>query len=103
MSSTHDWTIDTIVHALPSAELRQRCLREVHLAPLDQLEEVLTRWQALALQWSTVDAPNVDAARAYLEEHGDLPPAYRADATSQDAHQEWRTRLRATREQRGAA
>ncbi|MFD5121283.1 hypothetical protein [Streptomyces sp. NPDC058385] len=62
--SGHDWSIDTIVHALPSPDMRQQALREVHLAPLDELQEVVARWRAVAVRWVEVETPRIEEARA---------------------------------------
>ncbi|WP_276314583.1 hypothetical protein [Streptomyces sp. AcE210] len=41
--SGHDWSIDTIVHARPSPDMRQQALRIVHLAPVGQLDTVVAK------------------------------------------------------------
>ncbi|KPI18789.1 hypothetical protein OK006_10203 [Actinobacteria bacterium OK006] len=101
--SSHDWSIDTIVHALPSPTMRQQCLREVHLAPLDDLESVVDRWRDVATQWVNSEAPRVDAARAEFEATGSLSAEYEETAESADRFDAWRQQMQGLRQQRGAA
>jgi hypothetical protein len=102
--SGHNWSIDAIVHALPSPAMRQQCLRDVHLAPLDELQGVLDRWQAIAVHWIEVEAPKIEEARAHFNKHGEAPPQYEEETEdSRTAHQAWRARMRQAQRDRGAA
>ncbi|MFJ2833580.1 hypothetical protein ACIPC1_39585 [Streptomyces sp. NPDC087263] len=98
-----DWSIDTIVHALPVPELRQQALREIHLAPVDQLQDVVDRWRAIAAEWTQTTAPRIEEARAQLQATGDLPSQYEETPESVDAFESWRASMQASRQQRGAA
>ncbi|WP_406485973.1 hypothetical protein [Streptomyces phaeochromogenes] len=97
-----DWSIDTIVHALPSPDLRQQCLREVHLAPLGELESVVDRWRAIATEWVTTQAPRVDAARTAFETDS-LPTEHEETEASAAQFDAWRQQMQGLRQQRGAA
>ncbi|MDQ8707547.1 hypothetical protein RCO28_34515 [Streptomyces sp. LHD-70] len=101
--SGHDWTIDTIIHALPSPEMRQKALREVHLAPLHELDQIIAKWQRLAERWVTVDAPRIAEARAQLESAGTLPAEHQETLESAEQFDAWRDNMRALRRQSGAA
>ncbi|MET7544008.1 hypothetical protein [Streptomyces sp. NPDC005507] len=101
--SGHDWSIDTIVHALPSPDMRQQALREVHLVPLDQLEEVVARWRAVAVRWVEVEAPRIEEARAQHEATGRLPAELEETAESADRFDAWRQQMKQLRQQHGAA
>ena len=103
MSSGHDWTIDTIVHALPSPHYRQQALREIQLASLDTLADVVTKWQKVAEQWTTVEAPRITEAKAHLETTGRLPAEHVETPEAAEQFDAWQARTRALREQRGAA
>jgi hypothetical protein len=99
-----DWTIDTIVHALPSPDMRQQALKEMHLAPEGELPDVVAKWRRTAEHWVTVQAPAIDEARAHFEQHGHAPAKYELETEdSRAAHQAWRARMTAARRERGAA
>jgi hypothetical protein len=98
-----DWSIDTIVHALPAPELRQQALREIHLAPVDDLQAVVDRWRAIAAEWTLTTAPRVEEARAHVEATGELPTQYEETPESAAAFDSWRQRMEALRQERGAA
>ncbi|MFE6758254.1 hypothetical protein ACFVDQ_32495 [Streptomyces sp. NPDC057684] len=102
--SGHDWSIDTIVHAQPSPDMRQQALREVHLAPVDQLETVVAKWQRIAERWVDIEAPKIEEAKAHFEKYGEAPAQF-SDETkaSQAAHLAWRERMREAARERGAA
>ncbi|MGW4390978.1 hypothetical protein [Streptomyces sp. NPDC004685] len=101
--SGYDWSIDTIVHALPSPDMRQQALREVHLAPLDQLQEVVARWRAVAVRWVEVETPRIEEARALHTATGRLPVEHEETAESADRFDAWRQQMEQLRQQRGAA
>jgi leucyl aminopeptidase (aminopeptidase T) len=94
-----DWTIDTIVHALPSPDMRQQALREIHLAPVDQLADVVAKWRAIAIEWTTAHAPLIETARAHYEATGKLPAEYEETAESADRFDAWRHRMEQLRDQ----
>ncbi|MEU3341996.1 hypothetical protein [Streptomyces sp. NPDC006668] len=98
-----DWSIDTIVHALPVPELRQQALREIHLAPVDDLQTVVDRWRAIAAEWTLTTAPRVEEARAHVEATGELPAQYEETSESAAAFDSWRQQMEALRQERGAA
>ncbi|WP_199546366.1 hypothetical protein [Streptomyces sp. N35] len=100
---SQDWSIDTIVHALPSPELRQKALRDIHLAPLDQLARVVAKWQTIGERWKTTEQPRIDAARAHLEEHNTLPDEYTETEESAQGFDAWKQQMEQLRQQRGAA
>lgn len=70
-----EWTIDSIAHALPHPDARQNFLREVNLTPLPDLPGVLAKWERAAAEWVEA-APRIEALRAYVVEHGTMPPEY---------------------------
>lgn len=70
-------TIDAITHALPHPELRARFMREVNLTDIDQLPDVIARWQRFVEKWEA-GKPERDALIAYVREHGVEPPHLRA-------------------------
>ncbi|NGN68568.1 hypothetical protein G5C51_32310 [Streptomyces sp. A7024] len=100
--SADTWTIDSIAHALPSAELRQNFLREVHLTPRSELDAVLERWEQVAIRWTEEEAPRIERARTHYAEHGTLPPEYEGEPVeeAQRNFEAWRTRMR---EQKGSS
>lgn len=99
-----EWTIDAIVHALPSPELRQQALRDIHLAPEDELAAAVAKWRAVAVRWVAEEAPRIEAARTVLEQTGHAPAEYAEETEeSRAAHDAWRARMRAARQERGAA
>jgi hypothetical protein len=75
--SPQTWTIDAIAHALPHPELRQTFMRETHLAPIGELEAVLDRWIRFVEEFEA-GRPRIEALRAHVTEHGQLPPEYAA-------------------------
>jgi hypothetical protein len=97
-----DWTIDTIVHALPSPDMRQQALRDIHLAPVDQLPSVVEKWRAVAVRWVHDEAPRIQTAHATLEATGKLPAQYEETAESADQMDAWRNRMEQLRRQRQA-
>jgi hypothetical protein len=97
-----DWSIDTIVHALPSPDMRQQALRDIHLAPVDQLPAVVTKWRAVAVQWTTTHAPIIESARAAFEQTGKLPAEHHETAESADQFDAWRNQMEQLRRQRQA-
>ncbi|MFE4720486.1 hypothetical protein ACFVFJ_44050 [Streptomyces sp. NPDC057717] len=102
--SGHDWSIDSIVHALPSSDLRQQALRDIHLAPVGQLEQVIARWQAVAARWVQVEQPRIEEARAQYDATGGLPAEHEETAESADRFDAWRLQMQQLRQQqRGAA
>lgn len=94
-----DWTIDTIVHALPSPNLRQQALREIHLAPVDELTAVVEKWRALAVDWTTNHAPVIESARAAFEQTGKLPADHQETGESADEFDAWRNQMEQIRSQ----
>lgn len=100
--SGHDWSIDTIVHALPSPDLRQQCLREVHLAPLDELPVVVDKWRTIAVDWTRTQSPLIESARAHVEATGKLPAEHEETAESADRFDAWRTHMQQVRSERQA-
>lgn len=102
--SGHDWSIDTIVHALPSPDMRQQALRDIHLAPVGQVEQVIARWQAVAARWVQVEQPRIEEARAHHDATGRLPAEHEETAESADRFDAWRQQTKQLRQQqRGAA
>lgn len=101
--SGHDWSIDTIVHALPSPDMRQQCLRECHLAPLGELETVVDKWRAEAARWVEVEAPRIETARAQYDATGTLPAEHEETPESAARFDAWRQHMQELRQQRGAA
>jgi hypothetical protein len=97
-----DWTIDTIVHALPSPDLRQQALRDIHLAPVDQLTAVVDKWRAIAVRWVHDEAPRIQTAHAALEATGKLPAEYEETAESADRFDAWRNHMEQLRRDRQA-
>ena len=98
-----DWSIDTIVHALPVPELRQQALREIHLAPVAELQNVVDRWRAIAAEWTLTTAPRIEEARAQIEATGELPPQYEETPESAARFDDWRHHMETLRQERGAA
>jgi hypothetical protein len=100
-----DWSIDTIVHALPSPDMRQKALRDIHLAPVDQLAQVVEKWRAVAVHWTTTHAPVIETARAAFEQTGKLPPEHHETAEAADQFDAWRNQMEQHRrhQQAGAA
>lgn len=98
-----DWSIDTIVHALPVPELRQQALREIHLAPVGQLQAVVDRWRAVAAEWVLTTAPRIEEARAHVEATGELPSRYEETPESVAGFDNWREQMESLRQGRGAA
>ena len=94
--------IDTIVHALPTPELRQQALREIHLAPVDQLAAVVSKWRTTATRWVHEDAPRIQIARETLESTGKLPAEYEETAESVDRMGAWREQMEQLRRDRQA-
>lgn len=100
--SDQPWTLDGIAHALPFPELRQNFLRQVNLAPVERLPEITGRWIRLVEQHQA-GRERAEAARAYLQEHGALPPECEPTPQSQAAFDAWRARMQAQLEQADAA
>ncbi|MFI1734963.1 hypothetical protein ACH40E_38270 [Streptomyces acidicola] len=98
-----DWSIDTIVHALPVPELRQQALREIHLAPVNELQAVVDRWRDIAAEWALTTGPRVEEARAHVEATGELPAQYEETRESVAAFDGWRQQMESLRQERGAA
>lgn len=89
------WTIDSIAHALPAADLRQNFLREVNLTPLPDLPAVLARWQCFAENWRDHTSPALDALLEYAKTHnGELPAQYRETPESRTAWDQWEQSMR---------
>ncbi|MFH8736822.1 hypothetical protein [Streptomyces sp. NPDC017964] len=102
--SGHNWSIDTIVHALPSPDMRQQALRDIHLAPVGQLEQVIARWQTVAARWVQVEQPRIEEARAQYEATGRLPAEHEETDEASDRFDAWRQTMKQLRQQqRGAA
>lgn len=101
--SSSDWSIDTIVHALPVPEMRQQALRDIHLAPVTELQAVVDRWRAVAAEWTLTAAPRIEEARAHVEATGDLPAQYEETPESVDGFDAWREQMASLRQGRGAA
>jgi hypothetical protein len=97
-----EWSIDTIVHALPSPDLRQQALRDIHLAPVDQLTAVVDKWRAVAVRWATQEAPRIENAHAAVEATGKLPAEYDETPEASDQFDAWRQRMQDLRQQRQA-
>jgi tRNA A37 N6-isopentenylltransferase MiaA len=95
-------SIDTIVHALPSPDMRQQALREIHLAPVDQLPAVVARWQEIASRWVHDEAPRIQTALEAVESTGKLPAEYEETAESADRMDAWRNQMQQLRGQRQA-
>ncbi|MEU2603236.1 hypothetical protein [Streptomyces albus] len=74
--SDQPWTIDSIAHALPHPELRASFTRDVNLAPVDQLPDVIARWTRLVEQWEN-SKPELDKIQSHVQAHGELPAEYR--------------------------
>lgn len=99
-----DWSIDRIIHALPSPAMRQQAMREIHLAALGRLEEVVAKWQAEAERWVTQEAPRIEEARAHIAATGHLPDDLEGETLeSVETFDAWRQNLEHVRQQRGAA
>ena len=94
-----DWSIDTIVHTLPSPELRQQALRDIHLAPVGKLPAVVEKWRAVAVDWTTTHAPIIETARAAFEQTGKLPAEHQETADSADRLDAWRANMQQLRSQ----
>lgn len=89
------WTIDSIAHALPTADLRQNFLREVNLTPLPDLPAVLARWQRFAENWRDHTGPGLEALLEYAKTHnGELPVQYRETPESRAAWDQWEQSMR---------
>ncbi|MFF1358807.1 hypothetical protein [Streptomyces sp. NPDC058297] len=102
--SGHDWSIDEIIHALPSSELRAKARAEIDLARgWQQLQDVRARWEAVAEQWIAVEAPRIAEARAHYEATGTLPQEHEESPKADEQFDAWRARMNALRQQRGAA
>jgi len=97
-----DWTIDTIVHALPSPDMRQQALRDIHLAPVDQLAAVVDKWRAIAIRWTQEEAPRIETARATYEATGRLPAEYEETPESAERFDAWRHQMQDLRRQQRA-
>jgi hypothetical protein len=84
--------------------MRQQALREVHLAPVGQLDTVVAKWQKIAARRVEVEAPKIEEAKAHFDQHGEAPAQF-SDETkdSQAAHVAWRERMREAARERGAA
>ncbi|MEU2724039.1 hypothetical protein [Streptomyces smyrnaeus] len=87
------WTIDSIAHALPHAENRQQFWRDMNLTPVDQLPDVIARWTRFVEQWHA-SKPGLDRLQTYVRDHGELPPQYQDDGTSDEWLTQWRESLR---------
>ncbi|MEU6071928.1 hypothetical protein ABZ864_47795 [Streptomyces sp. NPDC047082] len=70
-----EWTVDQLHHALPHSALRVKLLQDVNLTPIDDLPGKLEGW-ATAAKTLEEARPRIEAARAYIKEHGELPPEY---------------------------
>lgn len=70
MSSEQQWTIETIRDALGAPSLTQRFLSEINRAPVDDLLDVVAKWQRVAqnMQAAFAEADEADAAEARGEE-----------------------------------
>lgn len=97
-----DWTIDTIIHALPSPDLRQQALRDIHLAPVDQLVKVVEKWRAIAAQWTYVERPRIEEALGAHEATGKLPVEHEETPESADQFDAWRHQMQQVRRERQA-
>jgi hypothetical protein len=97
-----EWSIDTIAYALPSPDMRQQALREIHLAPVDQLTVVVDKWRAIAARWATQEAPRIENARAAVEATGKLPAEYDETPEASDQFDAWRQQMQELRQQRQA-
>ncbi|MGW2445787.1 hypothetical protein [Streptomyces sp. NPDC001675] len=73
MASHDEWTVDRVHHALPHSALRQQLLSDVNLTPIEDLPARLQRWTDAAKTLEAV-RPGIEAVRAYVKEHGQLPP-----------------------------
>lgn len=71
------WTIDAIAHALPHPELRQTFMREAHLAPIGELQQVFDRWTRFLADFEA-ERPRIEQLRQHVAEHGTLPADYEA-------------------------
>ncbi|WP_051698505.1 Sec34-like family protein [Streptomyces albus] len=92
--SDQPWTIDTIAHALPHPDQRQRFWRDVNLTTLDQLPDVLQQWQRVAEETRNAQA-QAEQLREYAEQHdGQLPADYRETPESRAAWNEWERQMR---------
>lgn len=99
MPADRTWTIDSLAHAIPAPELRQEFLREAHLATLEELPAIFTRWGALVGQHEAA-RPELDALLAYAKEHGGRLPEQYADDGGTD---EWLAGFRKDLRQADAA
>ncbi|MER6432090.1 hypothetical protein ABT272_30850 [Streptomyces sp900105245] len=73
MASQDKWTVDGIHHALPHSRLRQQLLSDVNLTPIDDLPARLQGWTD-AVRTLEAARPGIEAVRAYVKKHGQLPP-----------------------------
>jgi hypothetical protein len=96
------WTIDRVTHALPLPDLRQDFLREVHLAPVDDVPDVVARWVSLIEDYEK-GRPEVEAIRAYFLEHGELPPEHQPTPESDATFAAWESQMAEAQRTRGAA
>ncbi|QDN54015.1 hypothetical protein [Streptomyces sp. S1D4-20] len=75
MAQHEKWTVDRLHVALPHSTLRQQLVTDVNMTGLEELPRRLEGWAGAA---ETLEAarPRIEAARAYVKEHGVLPPEY---------------------------
>ncbi|MGW0188132.1 hypothetical protein ACWDV7_20505 [Streptomyces sp. NPDC003362] len=97
-----EWSIDTIVHALPFPDMRQQALRDIHLAPVDELTAVVDKWRAIAVHWATQEAPRIENALSTYEATGKLPAEYDETPEASDQFDAWRHQMQQLRQQRQA-
>ncbi|MGW9029010.1 hypothetical protein ACWGQ5_33740 [Streptomyces sp. NPDC055722] len=72
----HDeWTVDGLHVALPHSVLRQQLLQDVNLTRIEELPRRLEGW-ASAVETLEAARPRIEAARAAMKEHGQLPSEY---------------------------
>ncbi|MEV5282699.1 hypothetical protein ACFYMW_36070 [Streptomyces sp. NPDC006692] len=75
MTSHGKWTVDRLHIALPHSALRQQLVTDVNMTGLEELPRRLEGW-AQAAETLEAARPRIEAARAYVREHGALPPEY---------------------------
>ncbi|WP_037826644.1 hypothetical protein [Streptomyces sp. NRRL B-1347] len=92
--SSGQWTIDTLAHAIPVAELRQDFLREAHLATLDDLPAVFAKWADVVARHEAVRPALNDLLEYAKTHHGELPAEYRETPDSRNAWQQWEQTMR---------
>jgi hypothetical protein len=81
MSTTADWTPDSIAHALPTPDMRMEFLRQLNLTPIGELEALAQRWVGV-IEDLTAAVDRGRELHAYQRQQGGELPTQYTDVTA---------------------